>query len=37
MSFNGSTGWDRTKYSKRFTAARNLDWALAEEGPVGNS
>ena len=32
MSFNGTTGWDRTNYYETFTAsADNLDWALAME------
>ena len=32
MSFNGSTGWDRTNYFETFTASsENLDWALAME------
>lgn len=32
MSFNGSTGWDRTNYFQTFTASdENLDWALAME------
>ncbi len=32
MSFNGSTGWDRTNYFETFTASNdNLDWALAME------
>jgi len=32
MTFNGSTGWDRTNYFETFTASsENLDWALAME------
>ena len=32
MSFNGTTGWDRTNYFETFTASDdNLDWALAME------
>ncbi len=32
MSFNGSTGWDRTNYYQTFTASNeSLDWALAME------
>jgi len=32
MSFNGSTGWDRTNYFESFTAGgESLDWALAME------
>jgi len=32
MSFNGSTGWDRTNYFESFTASgESLDWALAME------
>ncbi len=32
MSFNGTTGWDRTNYFETFTASNeNLDWALAME------
>jgi zinc protease len=32
MSFNGSTGWDRTNYFESFTASGDsLDWALAME------
>src|SRR5690349_10680843 len=32
MSYNGSTGWDRTNYFESFTASDdNLDWALSME------
>ncbi len=32
MSFNGSTGWDRTNYYETFTASNdNLQWALEME------
>lgn len=32
MSFNGTTGWDRTNYFETFSAsADNLDWALGME------
>jgi len=32
MTFNGSTGWERTNYFESFTAGNdNLDWALAME------
>ena len=32
MSFNGSTGFDRTNYFETFPASsENLDWALAME------